>query len=76
MPKVTDVEILDTVIFLSVCDKNEVGLRDQRHSSIRKSSLSVCFFVKAIAYSEDHSQVQVPPAVALIPLLRCGPAPV
>lgn len=75
MPKVTDVEILDT-FFHSIHDKNEVGLRDQRHSSIRKSSLSVRFFVKTVFHSEDHSQVQVPPAGALIPLLQCGPAPV
>lgn len=31
VPKITDVEILDTVTFHSIHDKKTVGFRDQRH---------------------------------------------
>lgn len=31
VPKITDVEILDAVIFHSIHDKKTVGFRDQRH---------------------------------------------
>jgi len=34
------------------------------------------FFVKASASSEDHSQVEVPSAGILVPLLQCGLAPI
>lgn len=31
VPKITDVEMVDTVIFHSAHDKKAVGFRDQRH---------------------------------------------
>lgn len=65
VPKITDVEILDTVIFHSIHDKKTVGFGDQRHLWIWKKLFWVySSFVNAVAHS-DRSQVWVPSAGTL-----------
>lgn len=72
-PEVTDVEILDTVIFHSIHDNDSWLQRSEASLSMKKALLSVFFLCKGICSFRPQSSVST---LSWNSLLQCGLAPV